>query len=261
MTLTNSNGLKAGDAGSRNNFGFNIKYNKSGTNLQGNINVIIRRTEGGVVHTYQIKGNAMTSLSVDPSVSSSHPFPTAICNGQANIQDITNPLSPVSIEGNGTLQVNMTDAGDPGSSDKIGIVVYNKSGGVWFSSNWNGTSTIQQTLGGGNLVVHGSALNSGNTTARTTEVITQAATIIPAPDHFAVKVLGNPAVMHFTVLVESSKNDEFEMKVYDLTGRQIQTVRGVPGTPLRIGESFMKGHYILEVKQGNHYKTVTLVKI
>jgi hypothetical protein len=156
----------------------------------------------------------------------------------------------------------MTDEGDPGSNDMIGIVVYNKSGGVWFSSNWNGVSTVQQTLGGGNLVVHGSAYGSSTTTARTTETTTQAAAAtVPAPDHFAVKVLGNPAVMYFNVLVESSKNDEFEMKIYDIMGRHIQTVRGTPGTPIQIGEAFMKGHYILEVKQGNNYQTVTIVKI
>ena len=36
----------------------------------------------------------------------------------------------------------------------IRIILYNKSGGVWFSSNWNGTTTIEQTVSGGNLVVH-----------------------------------------------------------------------------------------------------------
>jgi hypothetical protein len=141
-------------------------------------------------------------------------------------------------------------------------VVYNKSGGVWFSSNWNGVSTVKQTLSGGNLVVHGSAYGSNTTTARSSETTSQVVpATIPAPDHFAVKVFGNPAVMYFTVLVESSRNEAFEIKIYDIMGRQIQTVRGTPGTPLRIGEAFMKGHYILEVKQGNNYKTVTIVKI
>jgi hypothetical protein len=48
----------------------------------------------------------------------------------------------------------MTDRGDPGSTDSIGITVYNKSGGMWFSSNWTGTQTIEQLLGGGNLSAH-----------------------------------------------------------------------------------------------------------
>ena len=48
----------------------------------------------------------------------------------------------------------MSDAGEPGSFDQIGITVLNKGGGTWYTSNWNGVKTVEQTLGGGNLVVH-----------------------------------------------------------------------------------------------------------
>ena len=78
----------------------------------------------------------------------------ATFNSKASIQDITNPLAPVSIDGNATLQVTMTDEGSPGTNDTIGITVWNKSGGLWFSSSWSGTKTIEQLLAGGNLVVH-----------------------------------------------------------------------------------------------------------
>jgi hypothetical protein len=47
----------------------------------------------------------------------------------------------------------MTDFGSP-ASDTIGITVWNKSGGLWFASNWNGTKTTEQALAGGNLSVH-----------------------------------------------------------------------------------------------------------
>ncbi len=60
----------------------------------------------------------------------------------------------ISIDGNATLQVDMTDNGEPGTLDTIGITVWNKSGGMWFSSNWNGTKTVQQNLAGGDLMVH-----------------------------------------------------------------------------------------------------------
>ena len=153
LVLTNSAGEKAGAAGSKANFGFNVKFNKSGKNLQGNINVIIRN--GGRV--YQIKGNAMDSLAVQPTpcVNATATAPcTATFNGKANIQDITDPNNPVSVDGNATLQVVMTDKGDPGSNDSMAITVWNKSGGLWFASKWDGTKTIEQTLGNGNLVVH-----------------------------------------------------------------------------------------------------------
>jgi hypothetical protein len=148
LVLANSSGLKAGDAGSRNNFGFNVKNSSNGP--KGSINTIIRRTESdGLLHVYQVKGTAMTSLVTQPNSTGG----TATFNGKANIQDITNPLAPVSVDGNATLQVLMTDLGEPGSNDSIAITVFNKSGGTWFSSSWNGTQTVQQLLGGGNLVV------------------------------------------------------------------------------------------------------------
>ena len=98
---------------------------------------------------------------MNTSVSTSHPYPTATFNGKASIQDITDPLNVLSIDGNATLQVTMTDRGEPGSNDTIGITVWNKAGGLWFSSNWVTASppkTAEQTLGsspgGGNIAVH-----------------------------------------------------------------------------------------------------------
>lgn len=144
---TRSVGLYPGAANTKTNFGFNIRNDSKSNSPKGNINVIIRN--GGRV--YQIKGNAMTSLGTDMRMTSNHPFPTATFNGKANIQDITNPLNVISIDGNTTLQVTMTDQGNNG--DAISVTVWNKGGGIWYASNWNGTKTIEQTLGGGNLVV------------------------------------------------------------------------------------------------------------
>src|SRR5207245_7361938 len=63
--MQNSAGTIAGDPGTKNNFGFNVKYNKAGTNLQGHLNAIVRRKgSDGVQHVYQIKGNSMSSLAV-----------------------------------------------------------------------------------------------------------------------------------------------------------------------------------------------------
>ena len=46
----------------------------------------------------------------------------------------------------------------PGSSDTIGITLWNGNGlgGIWFSTNWVGSppATVEQVLGGGNVEVH-----------------------------------------------------------------------------------------------------------
>jgi hypothetical protein len=148
LVMSNSAGSYPGGLGTRNNFGFNVKYNKSSTNLQGHINAIVRN--GGRV--YQIKGNVMSALTADPLPGTGK----AKFNGKANLQDITNPLNPISLDGNATLEVVMTDRGEPGSSDTIGITVWDKNGLLWFSSNWSTSTgkTLEQVLNGGNLVVH-----------------------------------------------------------------------------------------------------------
>src|SRR5262249_54860364 len=74
LLLHNAAGAYAGDKGSKANFGFNVKYNKAGTNLQGTINAILRK-DGRL---YQVKGNSMTSLVIDSSKTASHPYPTAV---------------------------------------------------------------------------------------------------------------------------------------------------------------------------------------
>jgi len=123
--------------------------NKKGTNLQGRVNVLVRRTESdGFVHTYQIKGNVLSSLSVDTADG------TATFTGKANIRDVTDPSAPIAVDGNATLIITMDDNGEPGSGDTLGIAVYSKTGGLWFSSNWTGTTTAEQNLDGGNLIVH-----------------------------------------------------------------------------------------------------------
>lgn len=143
-----SAGQFAGAPGLKTNFGFNVKYNNSGRSLQGRVNVIVRAASGKV---YQIKGNQMDTLTVNNSNLSAR---TAVYTGKANITDITDPLVPISLGGGHTFQMKMTDKGEPGSADMIGVTVYSNNGGaVLFSSNWNGTTTAEQLLRGGNLVV------------------------------------------------------------------------------------------------------------
>ena len=73
-----SKGEFASDPGRKVNFGFNIKWNKTMKNLQGNLNVIFRRGN----QIYQIKTNAMSSLGIDGSDPCSH---KAVFTSKANL--------------------------------------------------------------------------------------------------------------------------------------------------------------------------------
>jgi len=144
-----SAGLYAGDPGEKTNFGFNVKFNRQLTNLQGKATVIIRR--GG--QSYQIKTNATNSLAttqVSPGVYD------ATFTSKANLTNITDPFTPVSLGGNLDLIVTLRDAGEPGTADTIGITLWQGST-LLYSSHWAGTHTVQQLLGGGNLQVRTSA--------------------------------------------------------------------------------------------------------
>ena len=57
LVLQTSAGLYPGQRGSKNNSGFNVKYNKAGTTCEAT-----SRDHRNNVQVYQIKGNSMTSL-------------------------------------------------------------------------------------------------------------------------------------------------------------------------------------------------------
>jgi hypothetical protein len=146
---SSSSGLYAGTAGARTNFGFNAKA-KTSKVLQGHVNAIVRQQQaGGEWKVYQIKSNAIDSLTINKTGTSTG---TGQFNSKANLTDITNPLNPITIAGNLLLQTTVNDAGEPGSGDKIAITLWNGST-LLFTSNWSGAppKTIEQLLAGGNL--------------------------------------------------------------------------------------------------------------
>ena len=75
--------------GLKTNFGFNVKYNKSGKSLQGKVNVIVRTSDG---HVYQIKCNSMDTLAANTSNPNAG---TASFTAKANLTDITDPFAPI----------------------------------------------------------------------------------------------------------------------------------------------------------------------
>jgi hypothetical protein len=137
-----SGGLFAGTAGLKTNFGFNVKFNKKLTNVQGQVNIIIRQGD----RVYQIKSNAIQSLVVNQDSG------TATFISKANLTDITDPDNPISIAGNLSLVITVTDRGQSSTSDSIGITLWNGSD-LWYSSRWNKTKTEEEFLIGGNLVI------------------------------------------------------------------------------------------------------------
>lgn len=157
-----SAGLLPGVVGSKSQFSLSVKYNKSGTNLQGNAQVTVRsmvvapgdtcQADANGYHVYRFKSNSITSLTAQTASTPQ----TATLVGGASIQDITasgKSSCSYSVDGSATLQITMTDR----ATDTIGISIWqaaNKGGNLWFSSNWIGGKTTELPLENGSLAVH-----------------------------------------------------------------------------------------------------------
>lgn len=247
LVLSSAAGIKAGDVGSKNNFGFNAKYNRRGNTLQGNVNSIVRKTEIDGLHIYQIKCNNLTSISVQSSGTGTG---KATINGRANIQDITNPLAPIGIDNDGSLQIKLTDSGQPGTYDSIAITIWNRNGGLWYASKWNTTRTIEQVLGGGNLSVNSN--NSFRLEAIDAEKMLSSLTIFP-----------NPNDGRFNIAFDAKENDSFNMHLLDVTGREVyfETMVATEGINNRNYDftNLTGGLYLMILENNENYQMIKVI--
>ena len=246
-----SNGQYASDAGKKVNFGFNVKFNRNGSNPKGNMNIIFRRAG----RIYQIKSTAITSLSLNAANPCSK---KASFISKANLQDITNPFAITSVYGGITLQVTMTDNGEPGANDKIGITLLNGNNLV-YSSNWSGTQTTELTLTGGNIVVHSGA----NCTTPYVKGGEPDQKNIMSPESSDLEVLAypNPSSTLFNIQVKSADSRPISVRLMDITGKNLETFSIIDkGSAIKVGANLRSGTYFAEVIQGEKRKVVKLVK-
>jgi hypothetical protein len=150
----------------RSNFGFTVKYLKNG-NIQGNSLYIYRQTvaansvanpSGGYLpageYNWIVKSNAMGALTQKCSTTTPKVC-TATFTGKANIKAVNRGTGSLfSVGGNYQFQVDVTDNGEPGSSntptpDTYAIRVWNNTGTYYQL----GAATAQLEIDGGNIQV------------------------------------------------------------------------------------------------------------
>ena len=211
----NSDGLYRGTPGLRTNFGFVVKYTNKGTNPHGNMDVIYRRMIGGDVHTYQINSTSITYVAVNDV---SHSGKNALITAKANLNEITNPGSPILMGSNLKLQVRMTDNGDNPGGDKIAISLWNGSS-LLFSSSWNGLLTTQTQLGDGNLIIH-SGFNFGD--IFNGQVNDGQEHLLSA--EIGVKAYPNPFTDHVYFDLSLPTDSKVRLEVYNVDGSKVATL-------------------------------------
>jgi hypothetical protein len=82
-----------GDPGSKTNFGFTVKYSKSGTPT-GNINIVVRNNG----RVYHVKSTAITSATATVGTPGK-----ATIKAMVTIRDITDPGNPTTVTTTGAL--------------------------------------------------------------------------------------------------------------------------------------------------------------
>jgi hypothetical protein len=260
---SNADGLK-------NNFGFNVKWNKSMTNLQGNFNTIIRRSESDGIHRYQVKSANPGTLVVTKLTTNGYTnsYRADITYTNANIQDLT--LGVATGEGPGVVYLTVIDNGEPGSNgsttDQVLMTVKDKYNTLWYTSsqaaNTNvGNLTLSSSiplLSRGNIQVHTSAGGkAGAITTRDLQTLPTALT-----QTFDVTATPNPSFSYFNLHIAGGNlGGLVNVKVTDVLGRVVESRQSLaPGQTLRIGSEYKPGVYIVQVMQGDTVKQLKLVK-
>jgi hypothetical protein len=268
LVNTQSQGSMNADYNSKTNFGFNVHFNKKGTNLQGHMNIVFRRTVGSTVRSYQVKANSMVSLGVDATDPNNQ---KAEYVSKVNLTDITDPSNPVPV-GSGVyyLFVKMVDKGEPGINDLISFAVVTGSGNtpndptvlsnIVYSSNWVSGQTQMMTLAGGNLVVH-SGFNLGTASSTITRINTQSIDV-PVQLSLKLRAFPNPTSSQFFVNIQSNNSvDPIQLHVFDLYGRTLESRQQVAaGSSVQLGSNYKAGIYFIEVMQGDQKQQLKLIK-
>jgi hypothetical protein len=242
--------------GLKNNFGFNMKYNKAGK-LQGNWNTIIRRNEGGKIVVYQVKSNVASTLIVTKI--DDKRMRADLTYTSANFQNLTCSLCPLDAN-NGTVVVTVFDNGEPGAGvDSILISIRDRSNNQWYTSHAPGShSSINadvQLIQQGNIQIH---TLGGTKTARI--AADQSVTEVQP---FNLRAQPNPSSSSFNLQLTSSNNvEKMIVRVTDITGRTVQVLHDLaPNQTLTIGAGYRPGLYMVELMQGNQRKQIKLIKL
>ena len=75
-----------------------------------------------------------------------------------------------------------------------------------------------------------------------------------------IKAWPNPTENYFTLRIQSGSNENIQLKVFDISGKQLYINRGSAGQSYRFGSSFVAGVYIAEVRQGTNRSIIKIIK-
>jgi len=136
--------------------------------------------------------------------------------------------------------------------NQIAGATTNKTYSVRVSVRFNG---VYPTTNGIDRLF-GSSCTVSTGAARMTE------TDLGAMNVFNVSAFPNPFARHFSVQIESSSDEQVEMKVYDMIGRELEAHKATVSelSTREIGSNYPSGVYNVVVSQGDTVKSLRMIK-
>ncbi|MDZ4328996.1 MAG: MBG domain-containing protein, partial [Flavobacterium sp.] len=205
------------------NFGFNAKYKKGNTQVDGN-------TE------FQFQtGNLNFSSSSHEAMSLVIAGAQAIYKGQGTINGVPGYSFMVSaIDG---------EKKSTGITDKFRIKIWNGAGVVYdnqigAADNADATTAI----GGGSIVIHEVKKNG----AAKVVIVEKTPEIVP----FAITAYPNPSAQYFIIDIKGGTSEKTEVIVYDILGRMVKHIQNSDSKEIKFGEELSSGSYIAIINQG-----------
>jgi len=75
------------------------------------------------------------------------------------------------------------------------------------------------------------------------------------------QVVPNPTETYFTLHLQSSSMETIFVKIFDMSGRQVETLRETSSGTFQFGSKLTPGMYIVQITQGDHVKVLRVIKI
>lgn len=76
----------------------------------------------------------------------------------------------------------------------------------------------------------------------------------------SIKVLPNPSTTNFTLVLQSSSNENVQVIVSDMYGKKMYQAKGAVNQQYSFGGNFVNGMYIVQVVQGKNIQTMKVIK-
>ena len=84
----------------------------------------------------------------------------------------------------------------------------------------------------------------------------------PAINKFKMDILAypNPTETYFNLKVKTDNRDAVELRVFDIAGKLVASMKGASQQIFRFGDQLVNGTYIVEVRQAGERKMLKIVK-